>query len=509
MMKNILKFTFVLMVLSGLSSCSKWLDLKPQNGIVREDFWKTKEQVAAAVSGIYASLLSSPTATTTGSNPTIFTTDRPLAEYLWTWGEARADMVTPAPAISPEELEMVNVNMLPTNSLVNWRALYRTINYCNTVIQLAPAVLNSDPTFSQTQLDASVSEALAIRALMYFYLVRSWGDVPLKLDATISDQDIVPIPKTGQDTVLNQIVADLKKAETGAVFTFGSKEFDKGRVTRYTINTILADVYLWMEKYTESLAECNKVINSGQFGLLTYDASWFNNLYAQGNSNEGIFEFQFDVQKLNPFYRMFTTGTRRWQTSFRVLDDMYTVDLVNDLNKDIRAEGTSLRASDATIWKFVASDFNSLKSLDQSYTHWFVYRYADVLLMKAEALAQLDRGAEALPLVYQVRNRAFALTATDRNPSPTDRNGVADFILEERAREFAFEGKRWYDVLRNAKRRNYERLSILTNMVANSVPSDRQQAALNKYKDKNSHYFPIYVYEIQTNKLLVQNPFYK
>jgi len=508
MMKNILKFTCTLLVLTGLSSCSKWLDLKPQNGIVREDFWKTKEQVAAAVTGIYASLLSSPTATTSGSNPTIYSTDRALAEYLWIWGEARADMVTPALFISPEELEMVNVNMLPTNSLVNWRALYRTINYCNTVIQLAPDVLKTDPTFSQTQLDGAVSEALAIRALMYFYLVRSWGDVPLKLDATISDQDIKPLAKSSQDSVLNQIVADLKKAETGAVYTYGSKDFDKGRVTKYTINAILADVYLWMEKYSESVAECDKIINSNQFGLLSYDASWFNNLYAQGNSNEGIFEFQFDVQRLNPFYRMFVT-TRRWQSASRVLDDMYTVDLANDLNKDIRAEGVSLRASDATIWKFVASDFNSLKSIDQSYTHWFVYRYADILLMKAEALNQLDRGAEALPLIYQVRNRAFALVATDRAPAANDRNGIADFILEERAREFAFEGKRWYDVLRNAKRRNYERLSILSTVVANSVPPDRQQAALNKYKDKNSHYFPIYVYEIQTNKSLVQNPFYK
>jgi starch-binding outer membrane protein, SusD/RagB family len=504
MKHNILKLTCFLVVLAGFTSCKKWLELKPQNGIVREDYWKTKEQVSAAVTGIYASLLASPTATASTAN----STDRALAEYLWIWGEARADMVIPGLFISPEELEMVNVNMLPTNTLTNWRALYRTINYCNTVIELAPAVLSSDQTFTQAQLDASLSEALAIRGLMYFYLVRSWGDVPLKLNATISDQDIVSIPKTGQDSVLNQIVADLKKAETGAVFTYGNKAADKGRITKYTINAILADVYLWMEKYAESVAECNKIINSGQFGLLQGDAAWFNNLYAVGNSNESIFEFQFDVQKLNPFYRMFVLA-RRWQSSSRVLDDMYTVDLVDDTKKDIRGEGSALRAADATIWKFVASDFNSLKSIDQSYTHWFVYRYADILLMKAEALNQLGQGAEALPLIYQIRTRAGALVATDLNPSPSDKNGIADFILEERAREFAFEGKRWYDVLRNAKRNNYERATILSDMVANSVPSDRQQAALNKYKDKNSHYFPIYIYEIQTNKLLLQNSFYK
>lgn len=86
---------------------------------------------------------------------------------------------------------------------------------------------------------------------------------------------------------------------------------------------------------------------------------------------------------------------------------------------------------------------------------------------------------------------------------------MTTFILEERQREFAFEGKRWFDVLRNAKRNNYERLQILLNVAGTSIPSDRQQAAFNKLRDKNSHYFPVYFYEIQTNKLLEQNPFYK
>jgi hypothetical protein len=86
---------------------------------------------------------------------------------------------------------------------------------------------------------------------------------------------------------------------------------------------------------------------------------------------------------------------------------------------------------------------------------------------------------------------------------------MESYILQERQREFAFEGKRWYDVLRNAKRNNYQGLDYLMKMAAISVPSDRQQAALNKLRDKNSHYMPIYLYELQTNKLLVQNPFYK
>jgi hypothetical protein len=169
----------------------------------------------------------------------------------------------------------------------------------------------------------------------------------------------------------------------------------------------------------------------------------------------------------------------------------------------------SLRAATSRVWKYGGASAKRLRSADQSSAHWFFYRYADVLLMKAEALNELGRGQEALDLVYTVRKRANALAATDLMPSATDKKLIQDFILEERSREFCFEGKRWFDVLRNAKRNNYERLSILLSMIAVSVPSNMQQSAQAKMKDYNSHYLPIYLYEIQTNNMLVQNPFYK
>ena len=129
--------------------------------------------------------------------------------------------------------------------------------------------------------------------------------------------------------------------------------------------------------------------------------------------------------------------------------------------------------------------------------------------MKAEALNQKERGEEALALIAEVRERAAALEQTEKSVLASDKEGITDYILEERAREFAFEGKRWFDVLRNARRDNYARLDILLTMAAFSAPSDRQQSILAKLKDKNSHYLPVYFYELQTNKALVQNPFYK
>ena len=517
MKKNRLLSCLLLVVaVLAFTGCKKWLELKPLDGIVKEEFWKTKEQVKASVIGIYSSMMEYSTGTYNNANyvPS-------MAELLFIWGEGRADHVANATASSADDIALINVNIQPTNVNANWRPFYRTINFCNTVIEKAPEVLANDNTFTQTQLDNYLSEALTIRALMYFYLVRTFGDVPLKLDATLSDENITPIPKTPKADVLNQIVTDLKLAETKAVTSYGDVASDKGRVTVYTINAILADVYLWMEKYTEAVAECDKIINSNKFGLIRgatpngpiieYNEDWFNTLYYNGNSNEGIFELQFSQQRLNPFNPIFSSlvPSRRWIATADLMDRVFTVDFTNDRNYDIRGDGGSVRAATSTVWKYMGANSVSQRPQDQSFAHWFFYRYADILLIKAEALNELGSGQEALDLIYTIRARANALDATDYKPGPSDKNLIQDFIIDERAREFCFEGKRWYDVLRNAKRNNYARLEILLNMVSLSAPSNSQQSAQAKLRDFNSHYMPIFLYEIQTNKLLVQNPFYK
>ena len=514
-MRKSLLYIVVLILVAGVTGCKKWLDLQPQDGIIKEEFWKTKEQVKAAVFGIYSSL-QEPASGTYGRTNYI----PALSELLFVWGEGRADNVAPATFTSNDDIELVNVNIQPVNVNVNWRPFYRTINFCNTVIQKAPEVLANDNTFTQAELDHYISEALSVRALMYFYLVRSFGDVPLKLTATLTDEDITPIAKSSKDSILNQIVKDLTEAEAKAVVTHGDRASDKGRITKYSINAIQADVYLWMDRYADCITACDKVINSQKFGLIRgatvngpiieYNSSWFNTLYFNGNSDEGIFELQFDAQRLNPYFLMFSSSVaRRWVATPDLMDRVFSVDFTNSDNFDIRGDGASVRSATSTIWKYVGATFTTLRNIDQSYAHWFFYRYADILLLKAEALNESGLGQQSLDIIYNVRRRANALAATDLTPTPADKNLIQDFILQERSREFCFEGKRWYDVLRNAKRNNYQRLGILLNMVSLSVPSNMQQSAQAKMQDKNAHYLPIYLNELQTNNLLVQNPFYR
>ncbi|HTG56315.1 MAG TPA: RagB/SusD family nutrient uptake outer membrane protein [Niabella sp.] len=495
----LIRFLLVIAAVYSLSACKKWLDLKPTDGIVGNEFWQTKEQVDAAVTGIYASILAS-----TGGN------SRALTDFMFVWGEARADMVTPGNRTSQDEQDMINVNMVPTNGFADWSGFYKTINYANVVIELAPGVLATDNTFTQEHLDRSVGQAKALRALMYFYLVRAFRDVPLKLDATISDDNITPIPKTGADTILNQIVADLKEAELKVPLSYGNTSaFDKGRITRYAVNAILADVYLWMDDYTSASAECDKLINANAFTLVP-GISFLDDLFITGAATETIFEIQYDEQILNPFFNMHTPSQKRYGAALHLPEEVFGIDLVNaEPQLDYRGEDAAFRGSDFGIWKYVGADQNgnNYRAIDQSFAPWIFYRYADALLMKAEAINELGQPLEASRLVKTIRERARALEMIPLDS--TNQSGMATAILEERQREFAFEGKRWFDLLRFAKRNNYAGLDLILNAASISVPVTLQQAAFNKLRDHNSHYMPVFLYEMQTNPLLEQNPYYR
>ncbi|WP_207422188.1 RagB/SusD family nutrient uptake outer membrane protein [Desertivirga brevis] len=500
MIKNISYKILLLLVLLAGTSCKKWLDLEPQDGLIRENFWKTKEQLKSAVIGIYGDMLTSG-----------------LVENMFLWGELRGDMLAIGNVAEVSDFNIMNAEIQPTNNRANWSSIYRTINYCNTVIEFGPNVKNNDPTLTDGQLNAYLAEARAIRGLMYFYLLRIWGEVPLQLRATSSDATIQQLPKSSREEVYNQIVADLDYASINAVPAHvpGAPldPQNKGRITQYAVNAIQADVYLWNEKYEEAIAACNKVIASNRFGLnqgANNQALWFVTTFVRGNSNESIFELQFTSQTPNNWYNVFAnTSTRRFIASPKLPTTFFPDDPNQPDKIDIRGNGVSYRGADNVIMKFVGTDLNNIIGTTAlSDRHWFFYRYADILLMKAEALAWTGKGDEALALINDIRTRANAPDLTKESPDVTSPSAVSDYIMNERAREFAFEGKRWFDILRNSKRNNYANLDYMLKIVAESALPDRQQSIITKYRDTRSHYLPIHISELQADKQLVQNPFY-
>lgn len=274
---------------------------------------------------------------------------------------------------------------------------------------------------------------------------------------------------------------------------------------------MLADVYLWREEPDKALAVCDEIISSGRYGLLEGDNNWFYNIYGLGNSAESIFELQYDDNKTNPFFSiMHQSNGRQLGASPFVYEDLFMLDEnVDPDSVDIRGDNASYKSSrNNIVWKYMGWDNYTGRESYESYANYIFYRYSEILMFKAEALALLDRGSEALPLIYQVRKRAMASDVSDEKPTAGDKAAILNFIVSERAREFAFEGKRWYDVLRIARHDDYAYLDILINMVKYAALPEKQQSVISKHRDKNYHYFPIYQYELQVNPNLEQNEFF-
>lgn len=491
----------------GTTSCQNWLYLQPEDGVLVDEYWMSQADLQAGLNGCYASLL--------GNN---VSGAMSVSELMLMWGEIRADMMTYYNNQVSDYMLIWQGDIKPENSFCKWSSFYRTINYCNTVLEKGENILKTDPSFTVAEWNQIRAEALTIRALMYFYLTRVFDQVPLVLNATNNDLQVITIAKAERQAIWDQIDADLTEAEQYIYFSYNSTVAnDKGRITKYTVWAIQADFYLWTEQYAKSESACDKIINSGKFWLVNGDMEWLSNLYVQGNSSEGIFELQFDQDILNPFYGLFYTNSY-YRAHPDVMENFWPTDpyLVDADSADIRSDRGSYRSGmNYSIWKYIGRNRTYLKSSSEAYSNFIVYRYADILLMKAEAIAaQLDtddpvRGAEALALVKQIRRRANASSLTDEG-EPTSKESLLVYILNERAREFAFEGKRWFDMLRYAKRDNYKRIQAMKNMYQLCAPSTKLLSIQSKLNDPNSHYLPIPQGDIDaSNNQLIQNPFYE
>jgi hypothetical protein len=256
--KKIYQLLLAFVCLASFASCSKWLDLQPQDGITKDEFWKTKEDVRAALYGIYSSLNG-------GSVET----------RIFLWGEVRADMIEVTPIGADDYRFVKNVNILSTNSIASWAAMYSTINDCNLLIDFAKDAKAADPTFSDADYNTYVGEAMTIRSLLYFYLVRTFRDIPLKLKGSFRDSDVLtPTPQVGEDETIRQLIIDLKEAqklvpdyhvqpiEPTVEGTFSTEStVNKGRITKPAVTALLADIYLWNEDYAEAEAEADKILS--------------------------------------------------------------------------------------------------------------------------------------------------------------------------------------------------------------------------------------------------------
>lgn len=487
-MRKKLKYILISVLVLMQVSCNDWLELIPPGGLIREEFWKTKGDVQAVLMAAYSSFSG-------------------LDGKLFIMGEIRADMIAKGSNLSGDNLKLMENNIYPDNGACNWSDFYKVINYCNEVIVNAPKVQEIDNTFTDYQMQGLVSEAYFLRSLAYFYLVRIYNEVPLVLDPTEADDADFYVEKQSEETLLNQIVADLESNRAFAPSeSFKTLSENKGRASKAAYDALLADIALWRFDYEAVIKYVERIQITDKFELMP-SGKWFEMFYP-GNSLEGIFEFQFDgnLNQRNSMYGMTNRNAYQYLPSPKALE-MLSFEFASEL---VRGEDASIRKygeDDFTIWKFVgmAPDGQSVRSGSDQYScNWIVYRYADVLLMKAEAYSQLERFNDALNILNEIRDRGGV------GPKSVANTTVAfeDAILDERAVEFAFEGKRWFDLLRMGRRNNYARKDKLIEIIVSNVPSTQKRILATKLTNPMGWYLPIFETEIERNKNLIQNPYY-
>lgn len=477
--------------------------LIPPQGLIREEFWKTKEDVQAVLMGAYTSFAQ-------------------LDNLFFIYGEIRADMVKPDINTSGNEKMIMESNIYPDNHLCQWTEFYKIINFCNEIINFAPQVREIDNTFSDYQLKGYLSEAYFLRSLAYFYLVRVFKDVPLVLQPTSTDDAELYIPKINGDKVLDQIIYDLKQSISWATIDgYPTIREVKSRATKAAIFALLADIYLWKAAgssdpgdYEECISHVDNIIALNKYQLLN-GSDWFDNYYPRTDpvSKEVIFEFFFDdaLNQRNHIYGMTQVYSYHYDPSQKAIEifaDAYTQQALK--REPNRGEGKSIAKigdDNYIIWKYVGqrADGRSVRSgIESNSANWIIYRLADIYLMKAEALSQLNRYSEALSILNDIRERAD----TPFLDLPNSASAFEDAILDERARELAFEGKRWFDLLRMGRRNDFKRKNELIQIIVLNVPSTQKRVLATKLNNPLGWYMPIYDTELERNKALVQNPYY-
>lgn len=445
-MKKILLISFAVL---SLAACKKFLTETPYSLLSTNNFYQTAGDASVALNGVFG----------------VMTAQTYYGRTSWTVSELGGEDLTVPSNSSSDRITIGNYTATSSNGEVAnwWNNIYQMINRANDVVANVPKI-----TMDPASRDDIVGNARFLRALGYFELIRSFGDVPLLVTPTSTTSNLFP-PKTPIATIYPQIISDLQFAEAHCLLESQIPTVNKGRVSSGAASAILAKVYLTRAAtagadpadYTNALAECNKVISSNQYALLAkYSAifDWTNKFPAKP---ENIFAVQFQEPPStgNIIIRMLTSAntTPAGSASFTVPAPFVATYIVADsirknfsiTNKDKAANGTITTSATNYYTKF-STDPTWTAQSNNSMANWIITRYADVLLMQSEAMHFLNTAdPNQFNGINAVRTRA-GLTGVNQlslatTPAPDD---FITALLNERAWELCMEGHRRYDLIR-------------------------------------------------------------
>jgi hypothetical protein len=501
------------------SSCEKMLDPDPKDVIPDDEFLKNFWDAEFMLRGAYQAL-------------------QPIVEYRFVLGEMRGDWVKPGPGADNDLIELANHKVTANNHYTNWKLYYDLINRANYVIENVPRVPVDANNFSAFEKNQYVGEAKFLRSWAYFNLIMNFDSVPLVLKATTDIANVPYLPATGQQVILDTIEADLLNAYATTdimisvpnSFEVGkrvSEEQSRMRVTKKTVCALQAEVYLWRSKYAQAAAACSayEVAGGGGPGLR---GDWFSMFL--GVSNQNLFSepmffvaFNFLGREVNPMMKL-TSNDPASGGQYMVAPSDSAIKWYNPnypnsvgtnpaIDEIDRGFGRSyagsapyynrLKSNSPVIWKYIGLGTVAPNTIDvppnvrapyQSDGKYHIYRFADVYLLWAEALNRLGDKTTAISRINAVRDRARMPAPTVTTSSTTDQ--IEDYILRERGLELGFEGRRWYDLMRIARR---GRPQVLINAVKKRAPVSLHPYLDATLSDQKNWYLPYNAEEKRLN----------
>jgi hypothetical protein len=468
-------------VLAGtimLTSCSdEFLNLNPISTATSENFYRTADDFRNAVNGGYAGL---QTGGITGNS--------------YVFGEITSDnTVAVASGSVTDQDEFDRFYIKTTNPFVSgrWNDSYRVIARYNTILDRIGAV-----AMDETLKNRYIAETKFLRAVVYFNLVRTFGDIPLILKPVSNPDEGYSFGRTPVSEVYAQIEKDFTEAE--GVLPVSYPAADLGRATKGAAKAFLGKVYLTQKKYPAAVSKLKEVIDLGVYTILPSYAE----VFRVGNKNHK--ESVFDVQ-----YKSGGAGEgNNWPNTFAPQNsgnaviafggdgnNQPTADIINayepgDLRKDVSVASSYTNAAGQVIPdRFIKKYYDVPVAKGDNGNNIPLMRYADVLLMYAEALNEVS---------YQPDGEAFTYLNIIRTRAGLDKKTAAAVpsqqafrlgIEQERRVELAFEGHRWFDLVRtdraipvlNSKK---EQIRLVADLTANNLLFPIPQSQIDINKDK-------------------------
>jgi tetratricopeptide (TPR) repeat protein len=431
----------LLVALVSMSSCKKFLETKQYDRSNEAAFYKTASDFEQAVIGAYSSLAG---LYSSGNFYFLLTDMRSDNTSVYVPGGS-------AGPLSKSEYDDFTLTSNNEHLLGYWNISYSLIQKTNDIITFLASANIDAAKKSQYK-----GEAQVLRALTYFNLVRLYGGVPLVLTRFENIDDSYKKGRNSVDEVYTQVIADLKEAETLLVTNRNTGD-NSGRADKGIALSLLGNVYLTQKKFTEAAAEFKKVIDMNAYTLLPNYADLFKS-GQQGNS-ETIWQVYYlsGVAGLGSSFPNYSAPANSEsvliQTGIAFGWNQPTSDIQNAYEiKDVRRSSIGDGFTKAGIsypYKYIKNyvDIAAGTGDGNSGKDWYILRYADVLLMYAEAVNEAQGPANAYSSINIVRVRA----GLDPLATGMTKDQFREAVYLEERRESPFEGHRWFDLVRTGR----------------------------------------------------------